>query len=777
MSCYSKSLSLLIATLFFLSGAVFAQTEEPVKGWPRSYESGGNKVIVYQPQLDVWQKHSTLLGKAAVVVELKGESKEYYGALDLKARTEVDFDSRTVLLDKLEITKYTFPIIDQSVAKRCRKAVASALPIGKSTTISLDRVLAGLEQAAEQAKAVAVNLEPPPIHYSDSPATLVMFMGEPKFEEVEGVAELLYAVNTNWDVLLEFGTSNYYLLHGQSWLTTKDIVNGPWRVVSTLPKAFFKLPTDDNWKTVKQSIPGKKNNSIPRIIISQRPAELIVTEGRPSYSPVAGTELLYVSNTDSDLFLHSESRKLYFLSAGRWFTAERLSGPWSAASENLPDEFNNIPLEHDKARVLSSVPGTSEAEAAVLLAAVPRKATVDRNTASVTVIYEDTPEFIVIKGTTSPVYYAINSPYSVFRVDNRYYAVHNGIWFVADSAHGPWLVCVSVPQVLYSIPANHPKHNVTYVYIYDTTPDTVVVGYTSGYSGTYVATTGVIMFGLGYWIGHDDYYNHYHHYHYHSHYYAYGSAARYDYYHGGYYHSARYYGPRGGASGWAGYDPGSGRYYRGGVASGPYGNAFAREAYNPYTNRYAAQAGAKTPYSSWGRTVVADGNDWARAGHRSQGGKTIAGIEGSKGGKAIGGYNKWTDRGAVVGKNKYGDVYVGRDGNVYKRNGDNWQKNSGKGWSNVGRSADRSSMQSRSDSARSKASANQRKLPDSPTLKTRPSSRGSKYSAQGSSLQRRSNNLNHEFTKRSLGNTRSSNYQQRSRNTRSRSSGGGLRRR
>jgi hypothetical protein len=274
-----------------------------------------------------------------------------------------------------------------------------------------------------------------------------------------------------------------------------------------------------------------------------------------------------------------------------------------------------------------------------------------------------------------------------------------------------------------------------------------------------VATTGVIMFGVGYWIIYDDYY-HYHHYHYHSHYYSYGTAAHYNYYYGGYYHSARYYGPHGGAGGWAGYDPFSGTYYRGGYASGPYGSAFAREAYNPYTNRYAAQAGSKTPYGSWGRTVVADGNEWARAGHRSKQGKTVAGVETSQGGKAVGGYNKWTDQGAVVGKDKYGDVYVGRDGNVYKRNDDSWQQRSSEGWDNVDTSAVKSAAEARVEAARLNPpdSLGERSGLGTPGV----GNSGNRSFSQKPSTQGSSNNLNREYQKRNMGNSRANTFQQRS---------------
>ncbi len=256
-----------------------------------------------------------------------------------------------------------------------------------------------------------------------------------------------------------------------------------------------------------------------------------------------------------------------FLTAGRWFRAKKLAGPWTAASTDLPKDFKDIPIEHPKSHVLASVPGSPEADAAVLLASIPQKASVDRKTATVTVVYEGDPDFVLIDGTK--VYYAVNSPYSVFKVADAYYACHQGVWFICPTPHGPWKVCTKPPDAIYTIPPTHPKYNVTYVYVYDSTPDTVIVGYSSGYTGAYVATTGILMFGLGYAIAHDHYHDHY--YHYHPHYYAYGGAARYDDYHGGYYRSAHAYGPYGGAGRSASYNPATGTYSRGAYRYGPGG--------------------------------------------------------------------------------------------------------------------------------------------------------------------------------------------------------------
>jgi hypothetical protein len=299
---------------------------------------------------------------------------------------------------------------------------------------------------------------------------------------------------------------------------------------------------------------------------------------------VPKTKLLYVSNTGSVVFLHTGEKQYYFQVAGRWFRAKKLSGPWSPATQDLPQDFLRIPEDHPLAAVRASVPGTEEARDAVLLASVPTKAEVKVGQAPpVSVAYEGAPKFEAITNTT--VSYAVNTPNDVFVVEGQYYWVYQGVWYCSTAAAGPWAVCTAVPSQIYQIPASHPKHNVTYVYVYESKPDVVTVGYTSGYQGEYVAA-GVLMFGAGILVGaaladHD----HYHHYGWPPPpcYYSYGSAVHYSYHHGGYYGAAHAYGPYGSVGAWAGYNPATGTYARGGYASGPYGAAGWGAAYNPYT--------------------------------------------------------------------------------------------------------------------------------------------------------------------------------------------------
>ena len=69
---------------------------------------------------------------------------------------------------------------------------------------------------------------------------------------------------------------------------------------------------------------------------------------------------------------------IYYLVAGRWFRAPNINGHWTFATPTLPADFQRIPLEHPRSRVLASVPGTQRPPAA-LLAQVPQIARVNKN--------------------------------------------------------------------------------------------------------------------------------------------------------------------------------------------------------------------------------------------------------------------------------------------------------------------------------------------------------------------------------------------------------------
>jgi hypothetical protein len=237
----------------------------------------------------------------------------------------------------------------------------------------------------------------------------------------------------------------------------------------------------------------------PTIYVSTVPAELIMTRGTPSYEPIAGTQLLDVTNTDANLIVDPVNSLTYVLISGRWFrTASLQTGPWTyVANDKLPGDFAKIPITHPRGVVLASVPGTPTAQEAVIDNNIPETAVVRRATATLTIKYGGSPQLEDIGGT--PLRYVVNSPYPVIRVDSAsWYALKDGVWFVGTSVTGPWAVAASVPEVIYTIPASSPLHYVTYAYVFGSTPQTVTVGYTPGYYGTVLVPTGTVVYGTGY---------------------------------------------------------------------------------------------------------------------------------------------------------------------------------------------------------------------------------------------------------------------------------------
>ena len=644
------------------------------RGWPRKFEAEGHEVIVFAPQVEEWPKFERVKFRAAISVGLTGSDDRAYGVLRASAHTDIALEDRLVVLTDRQIDSLVFPDVDPGEVERLKAIVLAAAPPARPQTISLDRLVAALAlvPTAVDVRKVDVNTAPPKIFFSMKPAILVMFMGKPRFQPVPD-NDLMFAVNTNWDIFMDAKAGMYYMLVDKSWLAAPDIEKGPWTAAASLPASLSKLPPNDNWKDVLAAIPGQPAKDVPVVLTSQEPAELIVTDGSPQMELIPGTKLMRVKNTENDLFYSPIEQKYFLLAAGRWFKSGPLAGPWAAASDSLPEDFKNLPSTPETDDILASVPGTPAANEAMIMASIPNKATINRADVSVNVTYDGAPNFQPIQSTT--VQYAANSPNAVFMVDGAYYCCSNAVWFQAPTPTGAWTVCTAVPPAIYAIPPTSPNYNVTYVQVYQSTPTTVVTGYTAGYSGATVAATGVVMFGLGMAVGaaiannNDCCWA----YHYPPSYYSYGCGAVWNGGYGGFVAAGAYYGPYGGAGHAAAYNPATGVYSRAGYAYGPNGAAGYRTAYNPATGTAAGHAGGVTPYGSWGASAVTNGDKWATASHQTTAAGTTGQIHTSSGASAATVQGRYGN-GATVAKSSSGDYYASVNGNVYKSTGNGYQQ-------------------------------------------------------------------------------------------------------
>jgi hypothetical protein len=678
-------------------------------GWPRKFAVGGSAFAVYQPQMEQWEGNQWL-GRAAFSLTNGTSGQPTYGVLWFATRTEIDKGKRLVSFSDIKVTRVNFPSAPEKTSLLQSALQSHVQQHGE--VIALDRLLTEMvaNDAARATAAYEVKNEAPKVFFSTKPAILVLIDGTPVFRSVPGT-ELERIVNTR--VLIVRDRRNHLYLHLQDgWLQTDNLM-ATWQPAATVSSDLKKaLESAVATKQVDLLNGPAESTGTPDVYISTEPAELLQTTGDPEVAPIPNTALLYVTNTENDIFVHTTTQAHYILLAGRWFSAQSMRGPWTyVAPDKLPADFAQIPETHAKANVLVSVAGTPQAKEALIANSIPQTATVTRKTTTISVSYDGTPQFKPIDNTT--LQYAVNTSIPVIVVGpNSYYAVENGVWFVATSAVGPWVVAASVPAVIYSIPVNSQLHYVTYVKIYGSTPEVVYVGYTPGYYGTVLTSSSVVVYGTGwyyppyvgaYWYGSPYTYGY-------GVVFNWGVASGWGYaYANSYYYASRtraawanaYTGNVGYASAYAGTTANGTRYAARGftntnVYTGTTVSGGGAVAYNPNTGRIAAgQAGTATNAYTGNSAAGARGATYNPQTGVISGGAVGGVRKGSTGAVTAGGgafaYNPNTNNGVAVANN---NVYADRNGNIYRYNQSTGvQQRTDNGWETAQRSQDRTWVQ------------------------------------------------------------------------------------
>jgi len=498
----------LICSVCFLAllGATALPAQDAGDEWPQVIEIGDTKIVVYQPQPESF-KDNIISGRAAVSVETVQLESPVFGAIWFEARVACDRSERLCAFDDIQVPIIRFPEQEDGAVEieQLREVLEENFP-APEYRISLDRLLASLEVAEEERSlAEAFKNDPPEIIYRDEPAMLVLIDGEPRFKEYEKRFERV--VNTPFLIVRYDKDDRYYLYGDDKWFVSSDVLRG-WTYEAKPPSKVRKLEKEIRQERKESNGAPESSDDllgqierpelIPEIIVRTQPSELIQTEGTGDFRPIQGTDLLYLDNTESMVFLNIESQDYFVVFSGRWYAGPSLEGPWTfVPSDELPDDFADIPEGSDRDLVLAYVAGTEAAKEAVVDAYIPETATVDRQTASTEVTYDGAPQFQSIQGTN--LEYAVNTSSTVLRAERvRYFCVDNGVWFEARTPKGPWTVATERPAQVERIPPSSPVYNVKYVYIYDYTPEVVYVGYTPGYTGAYVYGP-TIVYGTGWY--------------------------------------------------------------------------------------------------------------------------------------------------------------------------------------------------------------------------------------------------------------------------------------
>lgn len=189
----------------------------------------------------------------------------------------------------------------------------------------------------------------PKVFYSDMPAELIRFDGEPKLEAVPGTG-LRWASNSDGDVFFDAGDGSWYVLLSGRWFSAKSL-EGPWIFATpNLPADFKNIPDDAPYYNVRSSVPGTSENQEARLKASIPEIARVATDGSvkaevaysgdPKFEPISGTSVSYGVNTNDQVF--QVGSKYYVLKNGVWFVGDNPNGPFAVA-RSVPEEIYKIP--------------------------------------------------------------------------------------------------------------------------------------------------------------------------------------------------------------------------------------------------------------------------------------------------------------------------------------------------------------------------------------------------------------------------------------------------
>jgi hypothetical protein len=665
---------ILFVVLFLVPASSYSKDE----GWPKQFEKKDWIIVMYQPQPESL-KDIYLKARMAVSVTHEDSKTPTFGSVWFTAKLDIDRDDRMVEIDELHVDKVKFPGAKPEAEKKLAEFIEDEIP-DLDLEISLDRLIAAVDQTQFQMRSTeAIKNDPPKIIVMTSPAILITFDGNPKTQKIKDT-ELERVVNTTFPIVYDPDDKEYFFYGTSVWFTTEDLIAGEWEYIKSPPDEVEELFKEkpDNAKTPPPA--DEKPASVEelkkaKIVVATVPSELIVCLGEPNLEPIAGDQLLYVTNTESDVFMDISLQRYFLLISGRWFSSPSLKeGPWSFVHpDSLPKVFATIPEQSKKGDVLAHVPGTPQAKEAYYDAQMPQTTAIKRSEAKLEVTYDGEPQFKPIEGTSMS--YAVNTASQVLLIDGAYWACDQGVWFAAPGAKGPWKISDVRPSQVDSIPAGSPAHNVKYVYVYESTPEVVYVGYTPAYMGCY-PYYGTVVYGTGWYY--PPYVSPYAYY---PRPVTYGFSVHYNSYSGWSMGMSWGVGFVGMSAGWAGYGHGYSHGYNAGFWAGynagnrP-GGAYGPGGYNPRTGGGGNRTGTRPSTQPAGRPSTqpanrANNNIYNRPENKGRNSATT---------------QPSNRQSPSTAQGKANNVYSDRNGDVYRKTDNGWQQRQGNGWSNSGAS-------------------------------------------------------------------------------------------
>jgi hypothetical protein len=191
----------------------------------------------------------------------------------------------------------------------------------------------------------------PRIVVATSPTELIVTEGEARYAAIPGT-KLEYVENTTGNVFRDTSDQKAYVLLSGRFFRAASL-EGPWEFVASdaLPGDFAKIPDDSPKENVKAAVAGTPQarealiaNAIPQtaeVKVKSAKIDPPKFDGEVKLAPIEGTSLQYVVNTATPIIQVSPT-SWYAVQDAVWFTGASAGGPWSVAT-SVPNAIYTIP--------------------------------------------------------------------------------------------------------------------------------------------------------------------------------------------------------------------------------------------------------------------------------------------------------------------------------------------------------------------------------------------------------------------------------------------------
>ena len=420
-----------------------------------------------------------------MAIKPTGAKDETFGVVFATARTQVDKVARTVVVRGPEASP-------RAISRRCPTsgaAYAAELQseiAGAARTISLDRLEASLAVAGVKPPAVAVKNNPPQVIVSYSPAILVPIDGAPVLKPVPDDSRVPARHQHPCADPAAAGSSDSFYIHVyDGWLDVDRRSSGPWTQAlparrSAWSDASRSEPRQDRHRRPARRRPEGESEAVAR----ERRADDLHEPGADRADRVQGPARFRadrrhaapvgVEHDERRADQHQRTTTITCCSPGRWFTAAGLTGPWTfVAEQRAAAGFRADSAAVARRRraadggghAAGAGSGDRELDSADGDGAARRTARSSRRTFDGAAAVRARS-----RARRSPT--SANSSVPVIQVSAERVSMRSSPACGSRAAQltGPWVVATSVPTVIYTIPPSSPIHYVTYVRIYEATP-------------------------------------------------------------------------------------------------------------------------------------------------------------------------------------------------------------------------------------------------------------------------------------------------------------------